>query len=157
MVGPILKGIGQPNRLAIVELVQSSLLIAVIWIGTDYVGVLATALAWLAAVGTSQSVSAAFLQKALPRPLAGLAGPMGAITVASAAGALLAFGVAAALPGLAGIAAAGLLGWAGTVLLFWLADRWLNLGLRRAFVRAFPQVASAIQRRPADSRPAEVL
>lgn len=157
LVGPILKGIGQPHRLAIIELVQSSLLILTIWISTDYVGVRATALAWLVAVGASQIISAAFLQHVLPRTLAGLVGPLSAITAASASGGLLAVVVALALPGWLGLAAGAWLGFAAIAMLLWLADRYLPLGLGYAFCRAFPPVAGLFQGRSVEIRPAEVL
>jgi hypothetical protein len=125
-------------------------LIGLIWSLADWYGVVGAALAWLAAVGSSQFLSAIFLKQLLPKPLAGLAGPLLVITTVSLIGGLFALGVEQALPGLAGLAAAALLATAMIGLLLWLADRRFDLGLSDNVIRLFPQVASLRRLRVAD-------
>jgi O-antigen/teichoic acid export membrane protein len=143
-VGPILKGVGRPNRLAILELIQSSLLMIVIWSLADRYGVVSAAVAWLAAVSVSQLLSALFVQQALPKSLAGLVRPTLAIAAASGAGAWIASWVATTVPGLLGVVAASGLGLMAALLLLWTADRWFAFGLATGFYRVFPQVAARL-------------
>ena len=143
-VGPILKGVGRPGRLAIIELIQSSLLIIGIWSLAGRYGVVSAALAWLAAVSASQLVSALFVQQVLPKPLAGLARPTLAIAAASGVGGLIAALVAAAAPGPIGVIAASGLGLVTSVMLLWTFDRWFAFGLANGFYRTFPQVAALV-------------
>ncbi len=155
-VTPILKGLGQPNRLALIEAVQSTLLVILIWALVDKNGVISAGLAWLAAVGLSQALSAVFVRRVLPRPLAGLAKPVIAVTAISALGGLLASGTVRVVSGLPGLALAALLSLVTMGLLLWAADRGLGFGLAQAFQRAFPQLARGLRRAPTDSVPAEI-
>lgn len=137
---PVLKGMGQPDKQTIVEVVQSALLIGFIWSLTAWFGVAGAALAWLAAVGSSQLLSAIFLTWLLTKPLAGLGGPLLAITAVSLSGGLLALGIDHVLPGLAGLAAAVAGGMVVMGLLFWQADQRFTLGLRDNIGHLFPQL-----------------
>lgn len=150
-VGPMLKGVGQPYRLAVIEFIQSLLLITLIWGLADRFGVVGAALAWLAAVGASQIISALFVQHILRQPFAGLAGPITVITAVSALGALVALSVDAILPGLIGLVMATLLALLVIGVLLWVADRQFAFGLVRDVSRAFPRVAALAGYAPVDA------
>lgn len=143
-VVPILNGMGQPYRLVIIELIQSSLLVGLIWGLADVFGVTGAALAWLAAIGASQLLSAVFVQRLLPQPLHGLGRPMTVITAVSTLGALTALAYANAIPGLVGFILAGFVGMILMGILLWLLDRRLTLGLTANVGQVFPKFAALV-------------
>lgn len=147
---PIFKGMGQPYKIALIEVIQSSLLISLSWTLADYYGVVGAALAWLAAVGSSQFISAVFVRRMLPQPFAGLGGPMLVIAAVSGVGAMVALGVARMGTGLVGFIGASLLAFALMGMLLWVADRHFSFGLTSDLLRAFPQVAAFVGYSPAD-------
>jgi O-antigen/teichoic acid export membrane protein len=139
-VVPILKGIGQPYKITMIEVLQTSLLILLIWSLIDRLGIVGAALAWLPAVTVSQIISANFLQQILPRPFAKLGTPMLVIIAASGVGAAVALGVVNMVSGLTGFVMANLFAAGITAVLLWASDRWLALGLSAGLSRAFPQI-----------------
>lgn len=149
-VGPILKGMGRPDRLAALELIQSSVLIFGIWALADRFGVVGAALAWLAAVGASQLVSALLIREALPTSIAGLTRPALGIAAASGVGALVAASVVALSANPVGLLAAGVLGLVASAALLWAADRVFAFGLSSGVARAFPRAAAFASHSPPD-------
>jgi O-antigen/teichoic acid export membrane protein len=143
-VSPLLKGAGQPYKLVVIELLQSSLLIALIWTLTDFFGVLGAALAWIAAVGASQMISAFYVRGLLPRSFSEVVGPVPAIVLVSAAAGLLAWAIAGAIPGLTGFIAAGLISSLLTAAVLFVLDRTFTFGLARDLLLAFPAVAGLV-------------
>ncbi len=150
-VSPLLKGAGQPYKLVVIELLQSSLLIGLIWTLTGIFGVLGAALAWIVAVGSAQIVSAFYVRGLLPRSFSELVGPVPAIVVVAAAGGLLAWAIANALPGLTGFVAAGLVASLLTAAALFVLDRTFTFGLARDLLLAFPAVAGLVGQGGVDS------
>ena len=150
-VSPLLKGLGQPYKLVVIEIVQSTLLIGLIWGLTGRFGVLGAPLAWLAAVGSSQLLSALFLRRLLPQPFAGLGRSLLAILAVCTLGGLLAWGLANVMPGLLGFIVAGLLGTLSIATLLLVLDRAFAFGWLRDFSIAFPQAALFAGRGPVES------
>lgn len=140
-VGPLLKGMGQPYKLVIIEALQSALLIGLIWKLTGRFGVLGAPLAWLAAVGSSQLLSALFIRHLLPQPFAGLGRSLVTILAVCALGGGVAWGLTTAVPGLLGLVVAGGLGAALIGGALFLLDRTFAFGWIRDLSLAFPQVA----------------
>jgi O-antigen/teichoic acid export membrane protein len=152
VTAPVWQGMGQPWRNTLIEAVQSVLLLLGVWWLTSRFGVVGAALAWIPAIGMSQLLSAVFLPRVLPKPLAGLS-PIGfAVLTASAAGAATAAWIDTHLPGIPGVVAAAVVGAGLCLALLWLADRRIGLGLMRSLVQVFPQLSSIRQLR-ADPRP----
>jgi O-antigen/teichoic acid export membrane protein len=147
---PILKGIGQPYKVAVLEGLQSLFLIVCILEFTGRFGIVGAALAWVPAVAASQIVSCAFVQQILPRPFVGLGVPMLVIAVASGAGALVALGIDDISSGLSGFLMANLLAVViiGTVL--WVLNRRFALRLADDLSKAFPQMAAFVGHAPTD-------
>jgi O-antigen/teichoic acid export membrane protein len=140
VAAPIWQGMGQPWRNALLEGIQVAVLLpGVLWL-TGEVGVVGAGLAWIPAVVVTQVISAAFLPRVLPGPFTGLAGVLLAIGTASVSGAALAIGIDTALEGLGGLLAGALGGGGLCLVLLWLADRYLSLGLARSLVRVFPRL-----------------
>jgi O-antigen/teichoic acid export membrane protein len=128
-VAPIFKGTGRPSYLALIELVQSGLLVALIWGLTNWLGLVGAAVAWLLAVGASQLLSLLFIRRLLPEPVLDLGRPLSLILLISLTGAVVAWGLDRALPGLVGFILGG---FAGTIIiaaLLWFSDRRWQLGL----------------------------
>jgi lipopolysaccharide exporter len=128
-VVPILKGLGRPSQLVLIELVQSTLLVAFIWSLTAWLGVIGAAVAWLLAVGSSQLLSLLFVRQLLPQPTEGLARPLSLIVLISLIGTAAAMVVDEALSGLVGLILGGLVGIIIIATLLWFSDRRWQLGL----------------------------
>jgi O-antigen/teichoic acid export membrane protein len=140
--GPLWHGMGQPWRNALIEAVQSAVLLLGVWWLTARIGVIGAALAWIPAVCATQILTATFLPRVLPRPMAGLSRLALAVMTASAAGAALAIWVDGLVQGLVGAIGAGLLGGGLCLVMLWLADRRLELGLERSLATVFPRLSN---------------
>lgn len=141
-VAPMLNGFGMPYLDALTDLVQTSVLIGVLWDLTGRYGTIGAALAWLPAVVATQLLSLAFAKRFLERPFTGLGTALAAIVAAAASGASLAWGVNSRVGGIGGFLVAGTMGVASAGGFLWLADHWLRIGLRRAVVQVVPQAAT---------------
>jgi O-antigen/teichoic acid export membrane protein len=140
-VSPLLKGLGQPYKLVVIEVLQSSLLIGLVWWLASQFGVLGAPLAWLIAVGSSQLLSALFIRHQLPQPFAGLGRSLLAIVMVCSLGGFTAWTISRSIPGLGGLFLA-----AGTGALFiglalYTLDRAFDFGWLRDLRQALPQVA----------------
>ncbi len=151
VTGPIFNGLGQPYKVTIIEVVQSLMIIALVWLLTSRYGLMGAALAWLPTAVVSQIVSAILLRRLLPQPLAHLGPPLLLITAVAAMGAAIALRVANAVPGLVGLVLANLLAVMAMGLLLWLGDRRFALGLRQGLGQVFPQVATLVGYSPVKS------
>ena len=145
---PIWRGMGQPWRNALLELLQASVLLAGVWWLASSFGAVGAALAWLPATALTQLLSAIFLPRVLPHPTRGLVPLTFAIAGCSVFGAGVAWAGVTLWPGLAGTLAAAILG--GTLSLgsLWWCDRRLDLGLERSLQRVFPGLPLPGARQP---------
>jgi PST family polysaccharide transporter/lipopolysaccharide exporter len=141
---PLLKGIGQPYKVTVLEGVQSSLLILLIWWLAGKYGLIGAAFAWLPAKAVSQLFAARFARQALPRSFVGLGRPIMAIAFAAGAGAAIALAADNFLHGITGLILAIFLSVTLMGSLLWGLERRLKLGLTDDLVRAFPQVAAIV-------------
>jgi PST family polysaccharide transporter/lipopolysaccharide exporter len=139
-VSPLLKGLGQPYKLAAIELMQSTLLVGMVWWLTGRVGVLGAPLAWLIAVSFSQILSAYFIRHLLPKPFAGLGRSALAIILVCLAGGLTAWAITGVMPGVLGLAVATGAGLFLIVFTLLALDRLFAFGWLRDLSMAFPQV-----------------
>jgi PST family polysaccharide transporter/lipopolysaccharide exporter len=146
---PLFKGLGQPYRVAILEIVQSSLTILLIWWLAGQYGLIGAALTMLVSVAASQGVSGLFVARMLDRPFLGLRRRTLTILGAALVGAFASLAVNSLVSGIAGLAVAvvagGLL--SGGILLIY--NRRLDLGLAQDLTRAFPQIATLLRFSPA--------
>jgi O-antigen/teichoic acid export membrane protein len=148
---PVLKGLGQPYKVAVLETVQSLLLIIFVLVLAGRYGLVGAALAWLPAIAVSQGISFVFAKKILYKPFKGLQIPMIAIMLASGLGAGVAFGIDRALGGIFGFAIANLIAVAVIGMALLALDRRFDLGLANAFTRTIPQIATLVGFSPAKS------
>lgn len=146
---PLFKGLGQPHRITLLEVVQSSLIILLVWGLTGHYGLMGAALASLLSVAASQGVSGVFVARMLDRPFRGLRRRALAILVAALAGAAAALAVISLISGIVGLVIAGLIGAAVSAGILLLYNRRFDLGLAQDLARAFPQIATLLRRSPA--------
>lgn len=147
-VEPILKGLGRPDKVVVLEGIQSLILVAFVWLLTGHYGVVGAAIAWLPAVCVSQVASARFVRQALPHPFSGLKIPLLVTILATLVGGVVALGVEQMLPGLVGLITAGLAAMMTIGIMFWVSDRRFKLGWLAGLGRTFPQVATFIRYAP---------
>lgn len=141
-VVPVLKGMGRPSGLLLIEAVQSLLLVALIWGLAGAFGVAGAALAWLLAVGATQLVSAFLLRRRLPAPFSGLARPLAVISAVSGLGALASLAIASSIPGIPGFALASVVGISLIGVLLWQSDRSWSLGIAQNAGLVLPRIAA---------------
>lgn len=134
---PVLKGMGRPDRVLALELVQTSILVVLVLLLPMRFGLPGAAFAWVPA-SLAGSLVAAVALRGLLRPGDGWIAFVAALTAAVAAGAMLAHRVDAAVEGLAGLVLGG---GAGAAIAYgglaW-ADRRFGLGLAAFAFDLFP-------------------
>ena len=141
----VFKGFGQPYRITLLEVIQSSITISFVWVLTQRFGLVGSAMAWLPAVLFSQLLSIRFLQNILDHPLRGLQNSLIAILAASGLCFIVAVTTSYLIPGVLGLVTAAALGGGAAILLLWMADRRYKLGFANNFALAFPQFASLLR------------
>ena len=139
---PVLQGSGRPDRVWMIEMIQSSVLISFVWGLTNLYGVVGTALAWIPAVIASQFIGISFVRRTLTRPFAGLGKPIAIVAIISTLTASTAVVVDKATAGLSGFVLACLLGLILAAAMLWTVERRYGLGLSEGLVRAFPRLAT---------------
>jgi O-antigen/teichoic acid export membrane protein len=140
VTSPIWQGMGQPWRNALIEALQSTVLLIGAWLLASRLGVVGAALAWVPAVLVTQLVSSIFLPRVLPRPMRGLAPTALAVVASAFVGAATALVIDRAGGGLPGTIAAAMTGGLVALASLWLADRRFDLGLVRSLQRVFPRL-----------------
>jgi lipopolysaccharide exporter len=138
----VFKGFGQPYRVTLLEVIQSTTTVAFMWALTKQFGLVGSALAWLPAILLSQLLSAIILTKILDHPFQGLQRPFLAIMFSTSVCVFVALASASMVPGINGSILAAILGMASTVAFLWVADRRYNLGFIQNFVMVFPQLGA---------------
>jgi O-antigen/teichoic acid export membrane protein len=140
VVVPMFFGMGRPQRVTVLEALQSTVLILAVWLLAQDYGLFGAASAWIPAVLASQVLSVIYLRTHAPHCLSGLGAPMGAVLVASLAAAGIAALIDSVISGLAGLVVAATAGLAVAAAIILLADRWIHLGMVRSVQRVFPRV-----------------
>lgn len=147
-ITPILNGTGHPNKILVIEAIQSMALISLVTSLTNAYGAVGAALAWLPATILSQIVGLFFLRRILVRPLSGLYIPLVTIILSSLVGAFLAIETDLLIPGWIGFILASLIGILSTGLLLWMLERRFSLGLLNGLHQAFPPLTSWLGIKP---------
>jgi lipopolysaccharide exporter len=138
----VFKGFGQPYRITLLEVVQSSVTISLVWLLTSRVGLVGAALAWVPAILLSQGLSARFLLSVLDQPFRGLLAPFVAVITATMLCIAVAVTAIYFVPGVVGLMIAAILGAMSTVAFLWFADRRFELGFTNDLALVFPQIAA---------------
>jgi len=134
---PLLNGLGRPNRVSMLEALQSSLFILGILALIGPFGLTGATLAWLISVSASLVLALIFVFGLLAGPHDGLARPMSSVLIGSAAAGILAWSLFTMVPGAFGALIAGFVSltafWGG----LWLCDGILSLNLRNSLSMVF--------------------
>lgn len=138
----VFKGFGQPYRVTLVEVIQSSTTLTFMWILTQKFGLVGSALAWLPAVLLSQILCAIFLQKILDHPFQGLHRPILAILAASIVCTIVAWVTRSLRPDITGSVVATIAGLASAVAVIWIVDRRYDVGIVQYLALVFPKLAA---------------
>ena len=144
---PLYKGLGRPQVVTALEAAQSLIVMLLIWPCVARYGLLGAALAWLPAVLGSQLLNLHMLSQLLGRPFQGLPRRMAAIITISIVGAIGAFVLDLALPGIPGLVCAASVSTAAAALLLFAVDRRFNLELAGTLTRVFPATAFVLSSR----------
>lgn len=143
---PLLKGMGRPSRLAVLEGVQSALLVAFVWQLSAAFGLPGAVSAWIPATLASQVAALFYVRRVLEAPATGASMELASVLVASAAAGVVAALVSAWLDGLPGLLAGALLGGATALALLWVADRCSGGRIRSVLAEVAPSVVAVVGR-----------
>lgn len=143
---PLLKGMGRPSRLAVLEGVQSVLLVAFVWQLADTFGLAGAVAAWIPATLASQVAAVVFVGRALDSPLRGAKRLLASVVAVSVMAALVAALVAGWLGGLPGLLVGATAGSAAAVILMWVADRGNEGQIAAVLKEVAPSVVALGQR-----------
>jgi O-antigen/teichoic acid export membrane protein len=144
-LSPILNGTGHPDKVMIMESVQSLLMITIVWSLTKSLGIVGAALAWIPSIAISQVVGIFFLRKILDKPFARLGRPLWTVGMVSIIGGTTAYGIDFIVPGLLGFILATFLAVAFMGSMLWFFERKFALGLSSGFSQAFPRIAGYLK------------
>lgn len=126
---PLLQGLGRPQGVTALEVVQSAVLALSVFGLAAAWGVTGAAGAWLPAVAASQLLAVYLVAGVLPRAFTGWGKTVAAALLAATATGVAAWAVLQALSGIPGLATALVAGAVTAVALLTLADRTFRLGL----------------------------
>ncbi len=141
---PILNGIGHPDRVLVIEVIQTVFLIIFAALLARRYGVIGAAAAWLPAVGAAQLAAIVMLRRHLPTPFAGTGVPAVVLLGISITGAGIAGAFADWVPGWPGLAGALLAGLCFSAGLVWYTDRRFALGYTTGLSSAYPRLAARL-------------
>jgi O-antigen/teichoic acid export membrane protein len=144
-ISPILNGTGHPDKVLLMESVQSLMMIAMVWSLTNSFGLVGAAMAWIPSVFMSQLVGLFYLRKILQKPFTHLWKPLGTVGLVSIFGGMAAYAVDFIVPGLLGFIMAAVLAVAGMGGMLLYLERKYALGLTGGFSQAFPQIAAYLK------------
>lgn len=141
-VVPLFNGVGQPGKVALLEFIQSLLIVLTAgWLAREG-GLVGVTLALLLASAVSQAASLVMVRRVLPHPFRGLGMPSLLIVTTAMGSGWMTWAVGAGVGGIPGLVSGGAAGSILAALLLWYGDRWLALGLREDLARTFPQLQS---------------
>ena len=134
---PVYKGLGRPQFVTALELVQSLIVAILVWPFVTHYGVLGAAISWFPAAVGAQLVNVWLLGAVLRRPFAGLPQRLVAIGAVSAGAAAIAPAVTQFVSGILGLVVAASISIAVAAGVLLGLDRRLTLGLGSTLVEVF--------------------
>jgi lipopolysaccharide exporter len=137
-VAPLLKGIGQPAKIAWMDAWQLLVLVLSAWFLVDYFGLAGAGLAWVVSVAASQFFAFAYARRLLDAPFRGLSRVLLAVVLSTALAAGIAIIVLSGLSGLTGILVAGGSSTLAALVVMVILDGRFDLGLRKTLAEPFP-------------------
>ena len=142
VIVPVLYGMGRPQKVVVLEVVQSTLVVGLTWWLVGEIGIIGAGVAWLPAIVLSQLLGVRFLRELIDRPFQGVARPLLAVLGICILGGLVSWWVTLMVPGLGGLTLAVGLGGLVILSLYAVGDNRLDSALSGAVLSVFPQLAS---------------
>ncbi len=139
-VAPLLKGFGQPSKIASMDSWQLLVLVISAWFLVDDVGLAGAGLAWVMSVGASQFFAFVYARRLLDAPFSDLGRVLLAIAVSAGLAAGVAVGIVGGLSGLTGILVAGGGSTLVAILVMVVLDGRFRLGLGETLSEPFPWI-----------------
>jgi O-antigen/teichoic acid export membrane protein len=138
---PLIQGLGHPRKTVVVGALQTALIIAFAQPLAAQFGAVGAAGAWIPAIASSQILSGYYVRELVPTPFSGLARPLLAMIVASAAAGVVAFVLVGAIGNALGPILAGVLALLTAGGILWDLDRRFRLGFGASIHHLFPRLA----------------
>jgi lipopolysaccharide exporter len=142
---PLLKGLGQPYRITQVEFLQTTAIIALVWLLTTRFGLIGAAFAWIPATILVQILCIYFIKNIFHGDIGNIKKPLFAVLVATIVGSFAAALIIMKVPNFLGLVIAGTTAVLVIGLLLWATDRRYSLGLVENIVMVFPQLAPLLK------------
>lgn len=120
---PLMKSVGHPQRATLLDVVRSTLTIALVWEGTRRFGLVGAAAASLPATLVTQVLVYFMVRSVFRDPFRGLVRLVALVLAATAVGCGVAFGIDALVGGLVGLVVGALVGGMVIVVMLLVADR----------------------------------
>ena len=143
---PLLKGVGRPSRVVVLEIIRIAVLLLSAWFLTGPFGLLGIGLAEVIAAVVSQIVVIYLLLPVLKNPFSGLRPTSIAILTAALCGALLSWLMLQVFPNAGGLVLAAMAGGLGSITIGIILDRMFRLGILTVLLEPFPRLASIADR-----------
>jgi O-antigen/teichoic acid export membrane protein len=143
---PLLKGVGRPSRVVVLEIIRIAVLLLSAWFLTGPFGLLGIGLAEVIAAVVSQIVVIYLLLPVLKNPFSGLRPTSIAILTAALCGALLSWLMLQVFPNAGGLVLAAMAGGLGSITIGIILDRMFRLGILTILLEPFPRLASIADR-----------
>lgn len=142
VIVPALYGMGRPQKVVVLEVVQSTLVVGLTWWLVGEIGILGAGVAWLPAIVLSQLLGVGFLRELIDKPFRGVTKPLLAVLGICILAGLISWWVTLMVPGLGGLALALAVGGLAILSLYVVGDNQLDSALSGAVLSVFPQLAS---------------
>jgi O-antigen/teichoic acid export membrane protein len=139
-VGPLLKGVGQPQKIAWMELWKLIILIVPAWFLVARYGLAGAGIAWLFSIAATQAIALYYAVRLLDMPFEGLGRVLFAIGLCALLASVVAAVAVREIDGLVGILAAAAGAALATISLMFVLDERLRLGLRATLSEPFPWI-----------------
>jgi O-antigen/teichoic acid export membrane protein len=143
---PLLKGVGRPARVVVLEIIRISTLVLAAWFLTGPLGLLGVGVADVIAAVMCQIVVVFLLLPVLENPLSGLRPTSFAILAAALCGALLSWLMLQIVPNAGGLVLAAIVGGLGAIIMGFILDRAYRMGILITVLEPFPRLASIANR-----------
>lgn len=138
---PLLKGVGSPKKVAVLDLLQLLVVIPAAWFLIERYGLAGAGLAALLAVAFSQVFAIRFVREILEHPFRDTGSSCLAIVVASLVGSFLSLLIANLLSGLTALLVSAIIGAMTVIATVLVLDRVFNLKLLSRLAEPFPFLA----------------
>jgi lipopolysaccharide exporter len=144
MTDPLLKAFGRASAVAVIEGIQSAVLVVSVWFLAGRFGLPGAAAAWIPALSASLLVAVVFLRRLLDRPFSGIWRALSCVAVSAAAAGWVTVVVDGRVEGLRGLVVAGSVGCLVAAGGLFALERTVGLGIAEGLALLFPRAAAAV-------------